>query len=376
MGLMSYRGTPDDSDNTFQAIARLSLVNDSNRVLERLLCLWPRPTGPSFNSDGEQKGDFANNIELLCNIADQDQYATHLWDIQPLCDVVGVGDDQYTPTVIVDRCRGIPIRWKSFPRLKYTKDTHSFRAQISGLIIYFGVLSLNIGFNLLTTISSLGFAAYGPSSLQNEHAQNQTTFTGQNVKWALVAVGIFLGSGWIISWLSPWAVRQLCSDGSQGVSCHLVGFEGILSLREIEKVIYGNYHRRLSFAPSATPFSEKLRDKELRTGVEPQDPEFWNKERIRLQVPATHRLFTIVDTGSLTVSVIATKRPPVVALICGREGGMLRTLLCSWRFENNTLYRECVIRMQSSLEEISSLNNWLKVSLASQGDVGRMRRTN
>ncbi|KAL4871030.1 hypothetical protein BDV12DRAFT_194942 [Aspergillus spectabilis] len=101
--------------------------------------------------------------------------------------------------------------------------------------------------------------------------------------------------------------------------------------------------------------------------------EYWEDIRKKLEFPDIHRLFTIVDTGRLSVSVIAAERPLVVALICGREGGMLRALLCSWQFESNTLYRETMMRMRSSLEEISRPNDWLKISLASQGDVSRMR---
>jgi hypothetical protein len=94
---------------------------------------------------------------------------------------------------------------------------------------------------------------------------------------------------------------------------------------------------------------------------------------VKHNIPDSHRLFTIVDTGDLTVTVIAAQRPPVVALIAGREGGMLRSLLCSWRFETNCLYRECVIRMRSSLEEQATPNDWLKISLASQSDVNQTR---
>ena len=72
------------------------------------------------------------------------------------------------------------------------------------------------------------------------------------------------------------------------------------------------------------------------------------------------------------MSVVSTERPPVVAVICGREGGMLRALLCSWRFENNCLYRESVVRMRSSLEHLVKLKDWLKLSLTSQGDVSRL----
>lgn len=367
MGLMSYRITPDDTDNAFQAISRLSLVNDTDRLLERLICLWPYAAARPIKTQGKQKEAFASNIELLRNIADRDQYATHLWDIKPICDVVGIGDEE-TPTVILDRCRGIPIRWKSFPRLKYVKGMRGFRATISELIMHFGAWFLLAGVNLFTMVAILGFA-----TVQTSQDGAKSTFDSMNVKNSLWGVLVFFVVGWIISWFSPSAVRQLCDGGAKGVSCHLVGFEGTLPLREIEKTIYSNYHNRLSYAASTTPFSEKLRDPKLRTGVEPKDPGFWDEEFTRLRIPLTHRLFTIVDTGSLTVSVIAAERPPVVALICGREGGMLRTLLCSWRFETNCLYRECVVRMRSSLEGMSIPNDWLKVSLASQGDVSRMR---
>lgn len=370
MGLMSYRITPDDSDNAFQAISRLSLVNDTNRLLERLICLWPYAAARPINAQGKRKEAFASNIELLRNIADRDQYATHLWDIKPLCDVVGIGDED-TPTVILDRCRGIPIRWKSFPRLKYVKRMSGFRATMSELIMHFGAWFLLAGVNLFSTVAVLGFSTVHTG--QDANSTWHHAFGSENLKSSLWSVLVFFVAGWIISWFSPSAVRQLCNGGAKGVSCHLVGFEGTLPLKEIEKIIYSNYHNRLSYAASTTPFSENLRDPKLRTGVEPKDPEFWNEEFTRLGLPSTHRLFTIVDTGSLTVSVIAAERPPVVALICGREGGMLRTLLCSWRFETNCLYRECVVRMRSSLEEMSMPNDWLKVSLASQGDMSRMR---
>ncbi|PYH97533.1 hypothetical protein BO71DRAFT_481134 [Aspergillus ellipticus CBS 707.79] len=114
---------------------------------------------------------------------------------------------------------------------------------------------------------------------------------------ALLAVAGYFGIEWILSWFSPLAVRQLCSGGSGGISCHLVGFEGTLPIERVERLIYGNYNNRLSYAASTTPFSKNLRHHKLRVGVEPTDPEFWNKQCIELKVPSTHRLFTLVDTG-------------------------------------------------------------------------------
>jgi hypothetical protein len=297
---------------------------------------------------------------ILRNIADRDQYSVHLWDIQPTCSVVGIGDDQDSPTVILDRCRGIPIRWKNFPRVKYVKDLNGFRATISQKVVYAGAWFLLTGFGLFSSAISLELSIVNTQS-------------SIDIDMYLVGVALFVGCAWIISWFSPWAVRQLCNSGAAGVSCHLIGFEGTMSLREIEKIIYGNFNHRLTYAPSSTIFSKNLRNKKTREGMEPQDPGWWQQEAKNLNVPENHRLFTIVDTGNMTVSVIAAERPPVVALICGREGGMVRALLCSWRFEQNCLYRECVMRMRSSAEYLATPNDWLKVSLASQGDVSRTR---
>lgn len=58
-----------------------------------------------------------------------------------------------------------------------------------------------------------------------------------------------------------------------------------------------------------------------------------------------------------------------MALICGAEGGMLRAVLCSWRFASDCLYKETVIRVQTSTWEQTKLAGWLKISLQSQGDL-------
>lgn len=341
MGLLAYRIPASETDDPFQAVARLSLENDTNRLLERLTCLWPHPVPerPDATVTGSQA--------ILGNIADRDQYCAHLWDIQPICDVVGIGDDKYTPTVILDRCRAIPIRWKGFPRVSYAKNLSGFRASLSQKIVYAGAWLLVTGFGLFPTAAALFFGTTG---------QEMPVFS---VSMYLIGAAIFLGAAWIVSWFSPLAVHQLSNGGRGRVSCHLIGFEGTLSLAEIEKAIYGNCNHRLTYAPSSSTFSQP--DATLRWGLEPKPT----------NLPPGHRLFTIVDTGDLTVFVVAAERPPVVAVICGHEGGKLRTLLCSWRWDNNCLYRECVVRMRSSLEYLVTPNDWLKISLANQGDVKR-----
>ncbi|KAJ5284598.1 hypothetical protein N7505_002578 [Penicillium chrysogenum] len=373
MGLLSYRLNPNDSDSIFQAIARLSIVNDSNQLLERLLCLWPDPKNPTV--DIPPKLASAGCERILRNIADEDQYGTHLWDIKPLCDVVGVGGDVEEPTVIVDRCRGIPIRWKDFPKLNYAKGLSGMSTTLSQTIMYFGIFFAGSGFALFMSAIALAVSTIDFQGGQQTQSESEVMRIIRQliVPQYLVAIALYVGVAWIISWLSPWAVRKLCNNGAQGCSSHLVGFEGTMPLHDLEKIIYGNFNDRLSYSVSSAVFSRKLRDDDLRISKEPRDQEHWKNLFQELKLPATHRIFTLVDTGNMTVSVISAERPPVVALICGREGGMLRVLLCSWRFEKNCLYREGVVRMRSSLEALATRNDWLKISLASQGDVNRTR---
>lgn len=96
MGLLSVRPEVDITDTDFQAFARyenmilpisydqqcmrrpnyllrLSLANDSDRLLERLVCMLPKP------------GQYWYNLE--------DEYGSNLWDIAPTCQVAGIGGD-------------------------------------------------------------------------------------------------------------------------------------------------------------------------------------------------------------------------------------------------------------------------------------------
>ena len=43
------------------------------------------------------------------------------------------------------------------------------------------------------------------------------------------------------------------------------------------------------------------------------------------------------------------ERPPVVALLCGSEGGMQRAVMCSYDWTTQTLYRETVLRMETEV---------------------------
>jgi len=59
------------------------------------------------------------------------------------------------------------------------------------------------------------------------------------------------------------------------------------------------------------------------------------------------RMFTIVDTFTMTVFLVEAVRPPVCVLLTGSEGGMQRGVLCSYEWKSQTLYKEAVLRMET-----------------------------
>ena len=79
MGLLRVRPQVEPSDTAFQAFARLSLANDNNMLLERLMCTLPKTP--------EQRWSDMS-----------DAWNVNLWDIYPKCQVAGVG---HNDTVII-----------------------------------------------------------------------------------------------------------------------------------------------------------------------------------------------------------------------------------------------------------------------------------
>jgi hypothetical protein len=63
------------------------------------------------------------------------------------------------------------------------------------------------------------------------------------------------------------------------------------------------------------------------------------------------KVFTLVDTYTLTVTMFLAVRPPVAVLLCGHEGGMQRAVMCSYDWSTQTLYRETVLRMETPVLE-------------------------
>lgn len=343
MGFLNRRVQLDGSENLFQALARLSLENDTDGLVERMICMFPNPD------------QSANNI--LSGLIGPDQYGARLWDIQPLCQVSGIGQNN---EIIVDQCRGVSIRWKAFPQMQY-KRGFGFKRLASEVILRAGVYTSGIGVALVVS--------YGLSlSVDSERDDDPDN----NVEIAKDIVFIALGGlallfSLLLACIAPSAVRRLFGGKIRDSAPWLIGFEGVMPIKELERIVFGNCRGRLTYEPSSTPFCE--RHAQERLGREPSWAAASSKsERVVISppLPRGHRFFTLVDTGQLTVSIFSAVRPPSVALICGREGGMLRTLLCHYERSNNCLYRETVMRMESVTLNKAQELGWIKL------DLGRM----
>lgn len=350
MGLLHYRIALDHSDTLFQALARLSLANDSDRLIERMVCMFPPPSIPQYPYNPKQQ----EQDNLFLALTAPDQYHTQLWDIEPLCQVAGVAAQDRT--LILDSCRGVSIRWKGFPSMKY-KRSYGFRKFVAEILLRSGAFWSGLGLGLIIKYAwDYNNKATDPNTGPN---------FPNTAEWSNDVGLIFLGClavvfAFLLSLGAPSAVRRLYGGRVMQSAPWLIGFEGVMPAADLETVIFGNMEGRLTYDPSSTPFCE--RDPNERIGVEPlwiSNPSAYPRPAL----PKGYRLFTLVDTGSLTISIFSARRPPSVALVCGREGGMLRAVLCHYERSDNCLYKETVVRMDSvTLNQAKGLS-WVKVSL-------------
>jgi hypothetical protein len=220
MGLLRTRPVIDRTDSAFQAFARLSLANDSDRLLERLIGTLPADQSqPWYNMN--------------------DAYRAKLWDIEPTVGIAGVGHDD---TVIVDGARGAAVRWKGFKPVAYTKKMSWKRRSALNLLRFSGIFWW-LGFVLL--FNSPGIGAI-----------------------------LFVFSTIVIS-ATPYLVRVISRGKLWETEAWLFAFEGYLPIEDIEKRIFGAMLHRLEWAPYGSPLSRHRRNEYGECdGIDPtEDPD-------------------------------------------------------------------------------------------------------
>ncbi|KAI4168900.1 MAG: hypothetical protein LQ343_006055 [Gyalolechia ehrenbergii] len=323
MGLLRQRPQIVRSDNEFQAFARLSLANDSNLLLERMICLLPN------NLDAEWW-----SLE--------DAWDAKLWDIYPKTQICGVGEGD---TVILDGAHGAAIRWDKFLPVQ-TLEQETLRHKLMRFILRIMPGFLLPGF--LWTILSATFPKSGN---------------------ALLAIGgILLGLSAFVVMLSPILLRLIYCTPTHHSQPFLFGIEGYVDRYQLELLIFGTYEGRLNWSVASSPLSRHSLDRNgKRKGLPSLDEEFMIGQNMCIGLDPVKsdtkvsalveeakkrplhekKIFTLVDTYTMTITLFEAVRPPVAVIMCGAERGMHRALLCSEDWKTGTLYRETVLRMET-----------------------------
>ncbi|RYP55740.1 hypothetical protein DL769_010060 [Monosporascus sp. CRB-8-3] len=311
MGLLRLRPQVDQTDTPFQAFARLSLANDSDKLLERYLCTLPiSMTQPWYIMD--------------------DAYNSRLWDIDPYCQVAAICDRD---TVILDGAHGASIRWKSFFPVGFETGP-SIKRQLAVLAMQ------NNG-----TVFTMGIVL--------------CSFSGVVPIIALFGVVLLLLAIWI--WLqSPRLIRTTYGGKLTEVQAALFGFEGYINALAVERSIFGGCFDRMGWSANGSPLSRSVVNEHgERSGVDPtKDPAVRELvERAKHAKPGDMRVFTLVDTYNMEMTMFQAVRPPTCVFLCASEGGMQRAIACSYDWTTQTMYRETVLRMPTT-----ALNRMERVS--------------
>lgn len=299
MGLLLRRPLADPSDSAFQAFARLSLANDSDMLLERVICVEPK--------DGHESW-----------LSMEDMWDVNLWDIYPSCQIAGVGHDD---TVLLDGAYGAAIRWKAFAAVAFA-NRPSLTRKAARVALHATPLLFSPGVALLATGSS-----------------------------QYIAVGVLLLLCSLIGVLaSPWLMMKVYGGKLWAAQPWFFGFEGHLDIESIEAYIFGFNLGRLTWSPYGSALSRHHEDEHHEcVGMDPtSDPNISRLvEEAKKSRYGEPKVFTLVDTYTRTVTLFSAVRPPVAVLICGSEGGMQRAIMCSYETRTQTLYRETVLRMET-----------------------------
>ncbi|KAI9694924.1 MAG: hypothetical protein M1822_000541 [Bathelium mastoideum] len=348
-GLLRIRPTADENDSEFQAFARLSLMNESDRILERFLCLHPRSPNAPWQSM-------------------EDAWNVPLWDIYPSCQISAIADDD---TIIIDGARGAAVRWKNFvPVTTFTRP--SIRRKIAYLALHISGYLFWVGVILLIL----------------RQVDDHLKKSSKSLHLLVLCLGLihFLG-GWPLLLSTPLFVRRLASGKSYGHQAWLFGMEGHEKIEEIERRIWANCTGRLKWSPYGSPLSthqavklggnsKDCKDQTQVRGLEPMSVPKVKKYVEEQQTRHGLKLFTLVDTVSMTVFLFLAKRPPIAFLICGQEGGMQRAVGVSYDYTSETVHRETVLRFETTTLQRMSPVSRCRIGFGRDSTKGQWETTN
>lgn len=305
MGLLRRRPAIDKSDTSFEAFARLSLANDSDELLERLLCMQP-----------------IQNVAPWYKM--KDAWGAHLWDIEPRCQIAGIVGDQ---VVTLDGVYGATIAWDCMEPVAFImRETaaHSrCKKSISSIPHYL--------------LAGLLLTLYNVSNIMAD-IEVSLDLLGTVLVWINILTMVV---AFLILLAAPIMLLYIYSGKFWSTQAHFVGVQGRADLGMAERYLFGFNRGRLRWSTNGSMLSRhRLKDGEcLPVPLDVTEDHAGSR--------AGETLFTLIDTYSMTATCFYAERPPVTVMICGQEGGMQRAVLCSYDWRRQTFTRETVLRMKT-----------------------------
>ena len=307
MGFFEHRIQPDYFEDELGALARLSMANDNDHIVDRMISLLPHQTGPATRW-----------------YADDDVYGANLWDVQPEIQVAGVTKNG---AVVLDGCKAASIRWKDFPHVVFA-NPDSVRRTVARFICHLSWPCIIAGVVVCRTTIVGGIA--------------------------------LLVCGSVLLLLSPWMYVFSESGRVTDPQPWLIGVKGVLDIDKAAIHLYGGgvigRYRRLDYTPSGSEFAVPEQGL-FRSGSRAQ----YDRALEAARGPQAGRMYTLIDTRSSTIYYFAADRPPTVCLFTGREGGLGRFVLCSERCSVDELHKETVLRMPTHISQRMELCDWVAI---------------
>lgn len=209
-------------------------MNDSDLLLERVICTLPKaPTQSWYKMD--------------------DAYGSSLWDIYPTCQIAGIGEDD---TVIIDGAFATCIRWKSFHPV-WSARRQSWKRWIAWKLLHFASTFVITGIVLM----ALGAPSSTSTTYEDEfgNTYSQTARTPANIPYILLGIILFLLG--LSSWfMSPRLLQIILKGKFWDTQAAMFGFEGYLNLPTIERAIFGGAFNRLSWSTNGSPLSRHMKN--------------------------------------------------------------------------------------------------------------------
>ncbi|VUC30865.1 unnamed protein product [Clonostachys rosea] len=290
MGLFpdSQRPQIDQNDSGFRAFARLALAIDDGNILARMMCLGPLNASSPWSDTS-------------------DYWGSRLRDFRPAGHVVDVTSSD---ALVIQDVFATPITWDKIERstsLKYLGE--GFRVP---LILAFNIAWMCLPIWLWVT----WIIPYSENSM----------FLFAILIYAAAAVLV------VCSILFPFTFMffGIPYSGTKEKS-RIIGIQGAVDTATVERYIWGFNHGRLKETVADDEQSESL-------GTFRKEP--------------AGQIFTIVDTTTLTMTVVRCTAPPVAIVVCGQAGGTDRALLCSFDCKTGSYHREKVLRVDPLMSSL------------------------